>query len=233
MPTSRAGTLADSRPGRPFRPAGGAAGFTLVELTIALLIMGIAAGLTLPMLSAMLNREGEKSAARIMQGVLRRAQAEALLSGRDWRVDFDWAKGKCRAVQVDTPVVAPVKPPGKDAPQPKVPLDKAPAVKDGRGVTVTADLPAAARPLLAVTEDGLVRQPEVTSIVLRPQGLCQPAFIRLPETDGKSAAIVIAAVGCAVDLLQSDLDAAQTRFFDTHGQPRTPWANTPAAAGKG
>lgn len=233
MPTSRAGILADSRPGRTVRSAGGAAGFTLVELTIALLIMGIAAGLTLPMLSAMLNREGEKSAARIIQGVLRRAQAEALLSGRDWRVDFDWATGKCRAVQVETPIVAPVKPPGKDTPQPKAPLDKAPAVKDGRGVTVSADLPAAIRPLLAVTEDGLVRQPTVTSIVLRPQGLCQPAFIRLPETGGNNAAIVIAAVGCAVDLVQSDLDAAQTRFTDTHGQPHTPWGQAQTAPDKG
>ncbi|WP_428568075.1 MAG: pilus assembly FimT family protein [Solidesulfovibrio sp. DCME] len=208
----------------------GPAGFTLVELTIALVVMGIAAGLALPMLSAMLPREGQKTTARVIQGVLRRTQAEALLAGHDWRVDIDWAKGQCRAAQVDQTV-----PPPSNAVEktPSAPLAKAPAVKDGRGVTVSAALPAAQRPLLTVTTAGLTRRPDVTSLVLRPQGLCQPAFVRLADADGKSAALVISAVGCRVELLQSDLEAAQERFEQTHGQPRLPWDAAATAGGKG
>lgn len=207
-----------------------AAGFTLVELTIALVVMAVAAGLSLPMLSAMLPREGEKTAARVIQGVLRRTQAEALLSGRDWRVDIDWAKGQCRAAQVEQDVP----PPSNDtAASVGAPLRKAPAPKEGRGVAVSAALPQAERPLLAVTSSGITRRPDVTSLVLRPQGLCQPAFVRLAAAGGKSAALVVSAVGCRVELLQSDLEAAQERFEKNHGQPRLPWADVPDGGGRG
>lgn len=192
--------------------------------------MGIAAGLTLPLLSGMLSREGEKSTARIIQGVLRRTQAEALLSGRDWRVNLDWAKGQCQAEQIDSNLPEPAKATGTATPSNVV--SHAPAIKSGHGEAVTAKLPAPSRPLLAITDSGTVERPTVTSIVLRPQGLCQPAFIRLEETAGKSAALAISAVGCAVDLLQTDLDTAQKQFEKTHGQPGTPWGNATRATDK-
>jgi prepilin-type N-terminal cleavage/methylation domain-containing protein len=213
------------------RRRGEDAGFTLVELTIALVVMGIAAGLALPMLSSLLSREGEKTTARVLQGVLRRTQAEALLSGRDWRVDIDWARGKCRAVQLEKPLPGPVRAAKDGASQgAKAPTSRAPAAKDGKDVVVTADLPDAARPSLVLTAGGEARLPEVTSLVLRPQGLCQPAFIQLADVAGKSAALAISAVGCRVELVQADLDAARERFAKAHARPRLPWGDDPLPA---
>ncbi len=199
-----------------------------MELTIALVVMAVAAGLTLPLLSGLLSREGEKTAARVLQGVLRRARAEALLTGSDWRVDIDWARGKCRAVQVERAVPGPLNPTGPASGRSAAtPTPRAPAAKDGRDMAVTTDLPAAARPTLVLTNGGETRQPDVTTIVLRPQGLCQPAFIRLADAAGKASALAVSEVGCRVDLLQSDLDTAMERFAKTHGAPRLPWADAP------
>ncbi len=223
MPTSRAGILAAS-------PGPATAGFTLIELTIVLVVLGISAGLVLPALSGLLAREGEKTAARLIQGTLRRARAEALLTGREWRVDIDWAAGRCRASQVErTPFPAPARQirsqaqvqvqrstAGRDA----VPGRGGAAAKDGQGMVVTTDLPSALRPRLVLTEAGVQADPDVTGIVLRPEGLCQPAFIRLPDAAGREAAITVSAVGCRVDLAHADLDRAQERFDATHGQPR-------------
>ncbi len=211
------------------KPPAAAAGFTLLELTIALVVMGIAAGLVLPTLSTMLSREGEKTAARVIQGVLHRARAESLLTGRDWRVDIDWAAGKCRAVQIGQDLALPARRQenaGTDTTAPNQPTARAPAVKDGSRVTVSAGLPDTVRPMLVLTNAGAARQPDRTSIVLRPEGLCQPAFIRLADEAGQSAALTISAVGCRVELLRTDLDAAATRFADSHGLPHIVWPDT-------
>lgn len=234
MPTSKAGTLAGrGAPIRPTedRPCLGAAGFTLIELTIVLVVLGISAGLVLPALSGLLSREGEKTASRVILGTLRRAQAEALLGGHEWRVDLDWSKSQCRARQVE------------QAPPPAASSRAASAArqaaaktgadsqalgapgKAGQSMVVTTALPGKTRPRLVLTESAVLSTPDLTSIVLRPEGLCQPAFIRLPGNAGQESAIVISAVGCRVELLQTDLDKAQERFEKTHGQPRTAWAD--------
>lgn len=200
-----------------------AAGFTLIELTITLVVLGIAAGLALPALTGMLSREGEKTASRAIQGILGRARAEALLSGRDWRVDIDFAKGQCRAVQNE-----PTPPPAPDAGRTADASGGSTAgspEKKAKAPDITAKLPTDTRPRLALTVNGAVNNPDTLSIVLRPEGLCQPAFIRLPGAGGGDLALTIDAVGCRVELLNTDLDEAQERFRKALGLLELPWAD--------
>ena len=221
------------------------AGFTLVELTIVLVVLGISAGLVLPALSGLLTREGEKSTARILTGVLRRARSEAILTGEPWRVDIDWDKGECRL--------------GPNAPQGSLGRPKTPGEKSGansrkkasstatpsasatvdaamtpkKAATIpTVKLQEQLRPRLAMTRGKTVDQPAIVSIVVRPEGLCQPAFIRLPGSDGTDAAVTISAVGCRVELITAGLDTAQARFQKAQGLTDPPWAADVVGAGR-
>lgn len=208
------------------------AGFTLVELTITLVVLGISAGLVIPALSGLLGREGEKSTARILTGVLRRARSEAILTGRPWRVDLDWTRGECRLspnepppVEAPTPTAA-----ARDAAKTRTPtaspsIDAALAAKKVVSLP-PVKLPGRTHPRLAMTSGQTVDQPEVTTLVVRPEGLCQPAFIRLPGTDGVDAAVTVASVGCRVELASDDLDTAQTKFKKALGLVDPPWART-------
>ncbi|MFP5259276.1 MAG: hypothetical protein ACLGQH_09655, partial [Acidobacteriota bacterium] len=93
-------------------------------------------------------------------------------------------------------------------------------------------LPAKTHPRLAITRGESVDQPEVTGLVVRPEGLCQPAFIRLPGPEGTDVAVTVAAVGCRVDLAVSDLDTKQKEFQKAQGLADPPWAQTDYAAGR-
>ncbi|MHC1788750.1 pilus assembly FimT family protein [Solidesulfovibrio sp.] len=220
----------------PRRPAG----FTLIELTIVLVVLGISAGLAIPALSGLFAREGEKSMTRVLAGVLRRARSEAVLSGRSWRVDIDWARGECR-LSPDGPPPVPVPLPtdsaARTAVQARTPagdaaVDAALAPRTA-AVIPPVRLPDGVRPRLSLTPaGGSVIQPETASIVVRPEGLCQPAFFRLPDTNGQDAAVSIAAVGCRVTLATSDLDTAQARFQKNLGLADPPWAHGSQARGR-
>ena len=217
------------------------AGFTLVELTIVLVVLGISAGLALPGLSGLLAREGEKSAARILTGVLRRARSEAILTGQPWRVDIDWDKGECRLGPS-----APQKPLARTpasrektvANRPKTTSPSASATIDAAMTPKAAPtipavkLPGNVRPRLAMVRGRTFDQPAVVSIVVRPEGLCQPAFIRLPGSDGTDAALTVSPVGCRVEMVTADLDTAQARFKKSQGLADPPWADTAVGEGR-
>ena len=216
-------------------------GFTLVELTIVMVVLGISTGLVIPALSGLLAREGEKSTARILMGVLRRARSEAILTGQPWRVDIDWSRGECRlgpdpgqnlqlrptAARTD----AAAKRASTATPSASSAVEAAMAPKQAATIPAV-QLPGAVRPRLAMTLGKAVSQPETVSLVVRPEGLCQPAFIRLPGTDGTDVAVIVAAVGCRVEMVSTDLDTAQARFQKSLGLADPPWAGKVMAAGQ-
>lgn len=216
------------------------AGFTLVELTIVVVVIGISAGLVIPNLTSLLAREGEKSATRVLAGALRRARSEALLTGRPWRVEIDWGKGECRIVPNEPLPADPAEsaPPTADAARDTTRRARAAApVKTTLAPKKVAPippvkLPAKTQPRLALTRGESQDQPDVTRLVVRPEGLCQPAFIRLPGPDGTDVAVTVAAVGCRVDLAVSDLDAKQKAFKKAQGLADPPWAETEYLAGR-
>lgn len=213
------------------------AGFTLVELTIVVVVIGIAAGLVIPNLSSLLAREGEKSTTRVLAGALRRARSEALLTGRPWRVDIDWGKGEYRIAPNEPLPDEPAAPPTDAATDTTRRSRAATPVKTALAPKQVVAIPpvklsAKTHPRLAITGGESVDQPGLTRLVVRPEGLCQPAFIRLPGPEGTDVAVTVAAVGCRVDLAVSDLDTKQKEFKKAQGLADPPWAQTDYAAGR-
>lgn len=219
-----------------------AAGFTLVELTIVLVVMGIAAGLAIPQLAGLFSRESEKSLARQLAGLLTRARTEAIVTGRPFVVTLDWARVEARLEPMPEPV-SPA-PAGRDG-RKSAERSKAAVTKDATG-----NLPAPsgasrppvavpptkiadkARPRLILTPQGRASQPETLRLVVTPEGLCQPVFARLSAAGGDEAAVVVDPVGCRVNLLTADLDAAQARFEKALGLYDPPWAAASWPTGK-
>src|SRR6267378_1990714 len=78
-------------------------GFTLVELLIALMIMGIMAAIAVPRFSGLIKNYRLTNAARIVWLDLHRAKMMAIKQGRTMRVDF--TATSYNIVRVDTAAV--------------------------------------------------------------------------------------------------------------------------------
>jgi prepilin-type N-terminal cleavage/methylation domain-containing protein len=223
----------------PRRPAG----FTLVELTIVIVVLGIGAGLAVPALTGLLAREGDKSTTRILTALIGRARSEAILTGQPWQVTLDWAKGEGRLTPLPLP----------RPPQPMAGSEERKRATEARTTarSVSADgqddtkaipkkaaaippvsLPDKTRPRLALSPGGLARQPDSLALAVAPEGLCQPAFVRLSAAGGAEAALVVEAVGCRVSMLTDDLETAQTRFQKALGLLAPAWAGQTGPAGQ-
>ena len=77
MPTCRVGRSND-----PF-------GFTLLELTVVLIILTVILGLVLPKTSSFLFRSDMKASSRRLAGAVAYARSQAMLEGRLWELTLD------------------------------------------------------------------------------------------------------------------------------------------------
>ena len=84
MPISRAGAR-NRRGATP--PA--AAGFTLVELTLVILVIGIVGALVLPRFGGLLDRQQARRTVNVLRGMVRQLHAKAALTKRVYRLTFD------------------------------------------------------------------------------------------------------------------------------------------------
>ena len=64
-------------------------GFTLVELAMVLLVLGILSAVTMPRVGGMLDRQNLRHSINVVRGTLRFAQARAALTKRIYRLTFD------------------------------------------------------------------------------------------------------------------------------------------------
>ncbi len=76
MPTSKAGACNES-------------GFTLVELAVVLLVIGIASAVVMPRFSGVLRRQDMRRTINVIRGTVRYLQARAALTKRVYRLTFD------------------------------------------------------------------------------------------------------------------------------------------------
>ena len=75
------------------------AGFTLIELALVVVILGLLAGLTLPMISS-IEPDRMNAVARRLAGTVKYLYNEAVMSGNEHRLIFDLAGDSYHAVQV-------------------------------------------------------------------------------------------------------------------------------------
>ena len=77
MPTCRVGRSNDP------------SGFTLLELTVVLIILTVVLGLVLPQASSFLFRSDMKASSRRLAGAVAYARSQAMLEGRLWELTLD------------------------------------------------------------------------------------------------------------------------------------------------
>ncbi len=76
MPTSRAGARSEW-------------GFTLIELTMVILVIGIVGALVLPRFGGLLDRQQMRRSVNVVRGMVRQLHARAALTKRVYRLTFD------------------------------------------------------------------------------------------------------------------------------------------------
>ena len=189
-------------PDRPPRAApGGTRGFTLLELAFVLLIMGLAVGLALPSINAVMNRENDKTTLRRITGLIHRGMTDAILSGDIWELSLDPALSV--AVMV------------RKGAQPET------SRKAER-----LDLPSRFRPEAWLTPNGQSKESKPLRIAVFPVGIVEPFLLVLPEKSeagGKQTALM-EAVGSTLHL-GTRSEAEEIEAFRKRYRPLvTPWA---------
>lgn len=84
MPTLRAGARSERRP-----PPTGPGGFTLIELTLVILVIGIVSAMVLPRFGGLLDRQQMRRTVNVVRGMVRQLHAKAALTKRVYRLTFD------------------------------------------------------------------------------------------------------------------------------------------------
>ncbi len=75
-------------------------GFTLIELAMVVLLLGIMSAVTLPRVGGMLDRQRMRRTINVVRGTVRYAQARAALTKRVYRLTFDLDKQTMSACYV-------------------------------------------------------------------------------------------------------------------------------------
>lgn len=84
MPTLRAGARSERG-----LPPTGSRGFTLIELTMVILVIGIVGALVLPRFGGLLDRQQMRRTVNVVRGMVRQLHAKAALTKRVYRLTFD------------------------------------------------------------------------------------------------------------------------------------------------
>ncbi len=87
-------------PSKLFSRSGSQGGFTLIELVLVVLLLGLLANLSLPLLSG-LETDSLKATARRLSGTVKFLYNEAVMTGLEQRLIFDLSSGSYRAAELN------------------------------------------------------------------------------------------------------------------------------------
>ncbi|WP_243366746.1 pilus assembly FimT family protein [Fundidesulfovibrio soli] len=187
---------------RKARP-GGQAGFTLLELAFVMMIMGLAVGLALPTINAVMGSESDRATLRRITGLVHRGMTDAIISGEVWELSIDPAKSMAVMVRKGAPIQRSIK------------AERLP-------------LPEAFRPEAWLTPSGQSKEEgKPVRIAVYPVGLVEPFLLVFPEKSaagGKKVA-VMEAVGSSLRFGTRSESQEIEAFRKRYRPLLTPWAS--------
>ena len=182
MPISRAGVR--SRRGLPLSAS---AGFTLIELTLVILVIGIVGALVLPRFGGIVDRQQVRRTVNVLRGMVRQLHAKAALTKRIYRLTFDLEEQRVTVCY----------------------LESLSTVREGDVACVTESsremrgyvMPKAVRLLDVVSSSGEKVREGAAMTHFHPTGLAEPSVVHLQTSDEAHVTLFIEALAGRVKVV--------------------------------
>lgn len=153
------------------------AGFTLVELTLVILVIGIVGALVLPRFGGLLDRQQTRRSVNVLRGMVRQLHAKAALTKRVYRLNFDLEGQRVTACYLQSP--------SPDESEEAVCVVE--SSREMRGF----DMPAAVRLLDVVSSSGEKISEGTAMSHFHPTGLAEPSVVHLQTLDDTHVTLFI------------------------------------------
>ena len=153
------------------------AGFTLVELTLVILVIGIVGALVLPRFGGLLDRQQTRRSVNVLRGMVRQLHAKAALTKRIYRLNFDLEGQRVTACYLQSL-------------SPDESGEVACVVESSREMR-GFDLPGAVRLLDVVSASGEKISAGTAMTHFHPTGLAEPSVVHLQTLDDTHVTLFI------------------------------------------
>jgi general secretion pathway protein H len=158
-------------------------GFTLVELAMVILVLGIVTAVTMPRVGGMLDTREMQRAVNVVRGAARLAQARAALTKRVYRLTFDFDKQSMSVCYL---------------PDPGNPEE---CIQETGRELRPYTFPAVARLLDVIGPTGEKTVTGAASTHFHPAGLAEPSTIHLGEPNAQQMTLVIEPLSARIKVL--------------------------------
>lgn len=182
MPTLRAGARSE----RSLLPTG-AGGFTLIELTMVILVIGIVGALVLPRFGGLLERQQTRRTVNVVRGMVRQLHAKAALTKRVYRLTFDLDQQQLTVCHLLTPP-----PTGSEADT---------CVAEPSREMRAYVMPDAVQLLDVVSPEGKKTSEGVAMTHFLPTGQAEPSVVHLQTSDETHVTLFIEALAGRVKVV--------------------------------
>ena len=182
MPTLRAGARSD----RSLSPTG-SGGFTLIELTMVILVIGIVGALVLPRFGGLLDRQQMRRTVNVVRGMVRQLHAKAALTKRVYRLTFDLDEQQLNVCYLESLPAT-----GSEAD-----TCTAESAREMRGYA----MPDAVRLVDVISPEGEKVREGTAMTHFHPTGLAEPSVVHLQTPDESHVTLFIEALAGRVKVV--------------------------------